>query len=179
MPFRSVDSERIEMVHHGIALKPSHIEKIIDVVALLEERFRLNLILLPGNRSDCLRELKDHAERVAKGRVTFLDPIPPEKSIRSLNEFDIGIPFIYFRQENYFQTFPNKFFDAIMAGLAVIVFPQPMMAEIVQQNNIGAVSDDQSPEAMATLLNSIPIERINEFSVILYNWQKNLMPKLK
>jgi len=163
MPFRSVNPQKIEIVHHGIALKQRHIEKIIDVVALLEDRFHLNLILLSGKRSNCLQELKDHAEKVAPGRVTFLDPIPPEKLIYSLNEFDIGIPFMYFKQGNYFQTLPNKFFDAIMAGLAIIVSPQPMMAEIVQQNDIGMISGDQSPETMAALLNSLTIEKIDEF----------------
>ncbi len=162
MPFRSVNSERIEIVHHGIALKQRHIEKIIDVVALLDERFHLNLILLSGKRSNCLQELKDHAEKVAEGRVTFLDPIPPEKLIYSLNKFDIAIPFMYFKQGNYFLTLPNKFFDAIMAGLAIIVSPQPMMAEIVRQNDIGLVSRDQSPESMAALLDSLSAKKIDE-----------------
>jgi hypothetical protein len=50
-----------------------------------------------------------------------------------------------------------------MAGLAIIVSPQPMMAEIVRQNDIGLVSRDQSPESMAALLDSLSAKKIDEF----------------
>ena len=164
MPFRSVNPQKIEIVHHGIALKQRHIEKIIDVVALLEDRFHLNLILLSRENDPIVcKNLKIMQRKWPQDGLHSWIRSRLNKLIYSLNEFDIGIPFMYYKQGNYFQTLPNKFFDAIMAGLAIIVSPQPMMAEIVQQNDIGMISGDQSPETMAALLNSLTIEKIDEF----------------
>ncbi len=83
--------------------------------------------------------------------------------LRDLTEFDIGIPLLAATQTTYFNSLPNKFFDFIMAGLAVAVSPLPMMEEIVRHHNIGILSADQTPESMASALSRVQPEMINTY----------------
>ncbi len=161
--FRPVDPNNIQLVHHGIAMVQRHIDKIIEVVSLLDERFKLNLILMYGNTSDNTPELKQLAQRIAPGRVVFHDPVEPDRLMQAIQHFDIGIPFMHFRQQNYFNTLPNKFFDYIMAGLALSVSPQPMMKRIVEENGIGVVSADQEPASMAEKLRKLSPQQIEAY----------------
>jgi glycosyltransferase involved in cell wall biosynthesis len=50
---------------------------------------------------------------------------------------------------------PNKFFEFIMAGLAVAIGPSPAMAAIVNRYDLGVVADTFDPRALADRLNAL------------------------
>ena len=68
-------------------------------------------------------------------------------------------------QSTYFNALPNKFFDFIMAGLAIAVSPLPMMQKIVVEHNIGVVVEDQTPQSMARVLNALAADDINKYKL--------------
>jgi hypothetical protein len=110
-----------------------------------------------------LDELKSLADRLARGRLIFHAPVPPREINEKIVQFDVGIPFMYANTLNIYNALPNKFFDYVMAGLAIVVPPLPSMQKIVERNKMGAVSVDQSIQSVATLLNSLSVEEINQF----------------
>jgi hypothetical protein len=54
---------------------------------------------------------------------------------------------------------PNKFFESIVAGLAICTGPSPSMAEIVEKYGCGVVSASFEPEDLATILNQTTVEQ--------------------
>ena len=62
---------------------------------------------------------------------------------------------------SYQMTLPNKFFEFIMAGLAVAIGPSPAMASIVEQYGLGVVADSFEPEDLARRLNALSADDID------------------
>jgi hypothetical protein len=52
-----------------------------------------------------------------------------------------------------------------MSGLAIAVSPLPMMQKIVEENNIGVVAGDQTPQSMARVLNALSTDDINRYKL--------------
>jgi glycosyltransferase involved in cell wall biosynthesis len=155
--------EMINLVHHGFANPGRQLEKMIQMIPLLDPRYVLNLMLVGGQNERYLDKLKEFALKIAHGRVKFVDPVSPDAILLVINQFDLGIPFLSAPNLNILYSLPNKFFDFIMAGLGVVVPPLPSMVQVVNQYAIGQVAASQSPEDMAALLNSLTADDINRF----------------
>ena len=160
--FRPVDPNEIQIIHHGGAMPGRHLEEFIKLAALLDQRYKFNFMLMPSNLK-YLDELKSLSDQLAYGRVMFHAPVPPREISEKIVQFDVGIPFMHANTLNIYNALPNKFFDYVMAGLAIVVPPLPSMQKIVERNKMGAVSADQSIQSVATLLNSLSVEEINQF----------------
>ena len=65
--------------------------------------------------------------------------------------------------QNNFYALPNKFFDFVQAGLAIAVGPSPAMAKIVNDNRLGIVATDFSPNSLAHDLNAMSIDNLRAF----------------
>ncbi len=157
LPERAVDFEHVRLVHHGGAIRHRKLESMIRALAFSHKRFSLHFILLGGDRG-YLDELRRLAEACAPGRVTFEDPVRPEEIVPRISEYDIGFCFIYPSNYNYRVSLPNKLFDAIAAGLAVLIGPSPAMVEVVKEHQVGWVAPSFEPQALAATLNQITVE---------------------
>jgi glycosyltransferase involved in cell wall biosynthesis len=156
-PERAVDFEHVQFVHHGLAIRHRKLESMISTVALSHKRFRLHFILMERDHG-YLDDLKRFAEKCAPGRVVFHDAIRPEDIVRRISEYDIGFCFIYPSNYNYKVSLPNKFFDSISAGLAILIGPSPAMAGVVREHQVGWVAPSFEPQAMAATLKEITEE---------------------
>ena len=161
--FKPVDPSKINIIHHGLASPGRQQEELINMIKLAGNRFHLFLMIVPKMYPRYYSWLKSYAKRNAPNQVTFLDPVQPTEIVRRINQFDLGIPYLQSKQLNGFYSQPNKFFDFIMAGLGVITAPQKGMASIIDEYQVGCVSETQSIQAMADLLNSLDDEQINMF----------------
>jgi hypothetical protein len=150
LPSRSINPDKIHLIHHGVAADIRRPDVMIDTVALCDNRYHLDLMFLP---SDHVGKLKEKADKVAPGRVTFHDPVAPERVVSRIAEFDVGFCFIAPTNYNYEVCLPNKFFDFMMAGLAVCIGPSPSMAELVRKYGFGRVAPTFEPRDFANLLN--------------------------
>ncbi len=160
LPFHPVASERIRCVHQGVAMRDRHLEKLIEVMALADERYSLDLMLMekdPGY----LDQLKREAQAKAPGKITFRAPVPPREIAATINAYDVGIHLIPPVNFNNAHALPNKFFEFIMAGLAVMIGPSPEMARIVQHHHNGMVASDFTAQTLAECLNALTAEQIN------------------
>lgn len=151
---RMPDFDHIRLVHHGVAIRNRKLEKLIETLALCDRRFSLHMILV-DNDPGYIEELRKLANDLTPGRVMFHKPIPPEEIVIKISEYDIGFCFIAPTNFNYLISLPNKFFDYIMAGLAVCIGPSPSMAEMVHRYGLGWVGPSFEPQDLADTLNRI------------------------
>jgi hypothetical protein len=66
---------------------------------------------------------------------------------------------------NWLNALPNKLFEFIQGRLAIAVSPNPLMKQVVNENQIGIVAQDYSAEAMATSITSLSIEQIMDYKI--------------
>ncbi len=151
--FRPADPRCVRLIHHGGSMRTRRLELMIDTVRLADTRYELHFMLVGDETYEA--DLKAYAQRVAPGRVFFHPPVTPEKIVRSIAAFDIGIFVLPFFNYNWQVALPNKFFDFINAGLAVTIGPSPEMARLVHQYGFGMVAPSFEPAQVAATLNNL------------------------
>lgn len=157
VPNHKLVPTRIRMIHHGIAQRNRHLEDMIYALALCEQRYELCMMLIEHDKG-YIKELKNLASKIAPGRVSFVEPVSPEKIIQTIHPFDVGLYILNPVIENFYYSLPNKFFDFIMAGLAVCIGPSPAMASIIRKYKCGCIAPTFDPSDVADLLNKTSIE---------------------
>ncbi len=154
LPFHPVEPERIRLIHHGSAMKERRLERMIQTIALVDDRFTLDFMLLPGTPG-YLPQLERLAAAIAPERVQFRPPAPPDAISAIINDYDMGIYLLNPVNYNQAMALPNKFFEFIMAGLAVAIGPSPAMAALVEKYGVGVVAEDFEPASLARQLNAL------------------------
>ena len=156
--FKPTKTDKIKIVHHGIANPNRKLEQMIDVMKLLDKRFSFD-IYLNGNQS-YIDALKKHAHSIKSVRIC--DPIPYLDLDKMLSSnYDIGFFYNEPLTFNLRHSLPNKFFEFIQARLAVAIGPSPDMAFIVNQYGCGIVASSFTVESMADSMNQLTSDHID------------------
>lgn len=161
----------IRMIHHGGAIPSRKIELMIDTMKYLDGRFRLDLMLVPGD-TGYIRRLERLATKYS--RVRIVAPVPMQELPRHLNRYDIGLFLLPPTNFNYRYALPNKFFEFIQARLAVAIGPSPEMARLVRQYNCGVVAEEFTPRSLASQLNALSHWQIDRFKQESHKAAKDL-----
>jgi hypothetical protein len=147
-----VSEGRIRLVHTGNANPSRRIERYIELMDLLDERFSLDLYLMPRDPR-YLERIKDLARQRPRTRV--MEPVPMQDLVRVCNNYDVGIFFQEPLNFNLEHSLPNKFFEFIQARIAIAITPLPEMARYVQEFDLGIIGTDFSVPGMARQLMSL------------------------
>lgn len=147
-----VDPDRIRLIHHGCANRSRHPMDLIDLMKYLDERFYLDLVLVPGDQS-LISHLRNSAKKLDK--IRFIPPVPMLEIPSLCNRYDIGIFPLRPSNFNLKHGLPNKLFEFIQARLATAIYPAIEMEKYVKRYNCGVVSKDYTPESLATTLNKL------------------------
>jgi glycosyltransferase involved in cell wall biosynthesis len=99
------------------------------------------------------------AARKIQGTVSIGDPVPPDKLIEGLWGHDVGL--IINRPVSLTDALvvPNKLFEYMMAGLAVVAPNLPGLAPIVDGERVGMTFTPGDPDSMARSLQSLAADR--------------------
>ncbi len=157
-----IGSSSIRLVHHGAAIKGRQIEKMIDSMNFVHEKFSLHL-MLTGKGSNYYSMLLKQAS--SHKNVFFIDPVPFQNIVETINKYDIGVYLLPPTNFNNMNALPNKLFEFIQAKLAIIVSPNPEMATIVNQYSLGKVSSSFSVQDLANTINSFSSEEIKNCKI--------------
>lgn len=152
--------ERIRIIHHGVALRGRNLETMIRCAELLDDRFTLDLMLVPGDPG-YFEEIK-HVVRNYK-KVNLIDPVEFRAIPEFLNNYDIGLYILPVTNFNNEMALPNKFFEFIQGRLMLAISPNPEMALLTAKYRLGIVAVDYTAGSMATALNKLSVEAINDF----------------
>lgn len=154
-------TNELHLVHHGSANPSRRLELMIEAIGLCRPGIYLNLMIVDSNNA-YVRKLKSLAEKLAPGKVTFLQPVSPFQIPEKISRFDIGVYLLNPSNYNQKVALPNKFFDFLQAGLAVCIGPSPSMADIVNEFECGWVVPTFQPKDMAEVINQIDFHELME-----------------
>jgi glycosyltransferase involved in cell wall biosynthesis len=116
-----------------------------------------------------------------RGRVSVIDPVPPEELLAWTASADVMLMAIQPTTLNHRYTTPQKLWEAIAAGVPVVASDLPGMAEVVREVGCGTLCDATSPASIAAAVRELlalsPEERAEMRARMLaaahdrYNWQ--------
>jgi len=147
------DADPLILTYSGLFFPKCGLEQLLKTMAILPGRYRLKLV---GRFSSQMYEaeifvnikklgLDDRINILARPGVTEIPTL--------LSDADLAI--IPFRRENLNlqQSFPNRIFDALAAGLPIVGNKHLFLSTWVETEKIGRAADFQNPElAAATLI---------------------------
>jgi hypothetical protein len=152
--------ETIRLVSHGAAIPSRQIESMIDAMRHLDQRFSLDLILVPSvpGYVDALR-----ARAAGDSRIRILPPVDMGQVAATLNSYDVGIYLLAPNNFNNYHSLPNKFFEFVQARLAIAVGPSPEMSAYLNRHGMGVASTEFTPRAFAQTLAALDRARVDNF----------------
>ncbi len=162
----SVTKDIINLIHHGIAIPSRRLELMIEMMNYLDERFHLNLMLItPQTANQKTKSYLPWLKKIAEAnrKIKFVDPVKSDEIVTTINKYDMGIIIVPPINFNYKNGLGNKFFDFIQSRLALGIGPIPEMANYVKKYDLGIVSKDFTPKALASDINSLTKEKIDYF----------------
>ena len=145
------------MVHVGSAFPYRRLEIMIEAMAQVDERFRLDFMLVLGN-SGYLARLKKLASN--NQRIAFVPPVAPDEIVERISTYDVGLCTYSPHSFSARYALPNKFFDSVQARLCIAIGPLPEMQRLVEQYDCGVVAADFTPGALARTLNNLNRQRV-------------------
>lgn len=129
-----------------------------------------NVLLLIIGRGDVVGKLKEKAEQSDyRDRVMFLPKMPYEEMMRYTRLADIGLTLDKDTNINYRYSLPNKLFDYIHARIPVLASRLPEIASIVEDYDIGMITENHKPEHIALKLKEMLGDQ-----ELTSRWKKNL-----
>lgn len=139
-------------------------EEAVTMMQYLE-----NVILYVIGSGDVFPILEDMVKELGlKEKVFLLGRKPYDELMQYTKVADLGLSLDKNTNLNYEYSLPNKIFDYIQAETPLLVSDRKIVAQLVQQENIGAVIDHHNPKLMAEKVEQML--NAKEYSV----WQENL-----
>lgn len=158
----TMSSDRVKLIHHGIATPSRNLELMIEMLSLLDNRFTLDLMLVETDPA-YMKKLEAMVE--SNPKVRLVPPVAMQDICSVINQYDVGVFLLPPVNFNYAHALPNKFFEFIQARLAIAIGPSPEMAHLVVKHACGVVANDFSKEALAASLNALTQQQIWQFKL--------------
>jgi glycogen synthase len=157
-PFRPVGA-RLEVLFHGL-LKPGRgLEMLIEALTLVRRPLRLTI--RGFGASSYVEALRQRAAN-AGDRVTFVAAVAPADVVGSAVGTDLGV-FVAdaaSRQNDF--ALPNKVFDYMMAGAAVLVGPGRDLSALVADTGAGFVTGAKTAQELADAIDALSVSAIEQ-----------------
>ena len=139
-------------------------EELIDAISITP-----GVTLFVVGSGDILDVMKQKVmENNISDRVIFIPKLSWENMMRYTKGADVGISIDKDTNLNYYFSLPNKLFEYISAGLAVITSALPEVKKMVEDNRCGIVLNTSSPEEI-----SRSIKILRDDRQLLYDLKKN------
>ena len=155
-----VSDKPIRIIHHGAVAPSRRIEKMIQMVDYLDDRFALDLMLVASEQDSYFQFLKQEASK--RTRVRIIPPVRHSEIIPFTNQYDIGLFYLEAANFSLAHAMPNKLFEFIQARLMVAVTPTEM-SKVVDQYACGIVAPSFDIQAFAKQFNSLSAEQIRNY----------------
>lgn len=126
------------------------------------------LLLIGGGDVFPVLEKMMANDKVLSEKVIIRGRVPREDLYSYTFHADIGLTLDKNTNINYLYSLPNKVFDYMQAGTAVLCSDLPEVGKIVKENNCGRILSNLSPENIA-----LEIENMLSDKKQLEHWKKN------
>ncbi|HUS87266.1 MAG TPA: glycosyltransferase family 4 protein [Bacteroidales bacterium] len=174
-----LDKEELLLVVQGTGINVGRGgSELLEALARCE---RVHLIFI--GKGNVVPELKARvAESGLAERVTFLPVMPWEEMMKITGMADVGMSLDSGNSPNYYYSLPNKIFDYLNAGVAIIATDLPEISAIVSENKCGLLVSGNDPGLIAEAIRKIETDRdllkeLKENSVkasAKYSWEAEI-----
>lgn len=151
-----IDPDVPILLYQGSIQENRGIEPAIEATLLLDHA--VCVVVGYGHHRPVLEQMV--ADRGIGDRVKFFGPIPNDELIEWTAAADIGLANIVNSSVSYHTSLPNKLFEYLMAGVAVIGCTGPAIRAVVEETGAGLAVEADDPEAIAqaarTILSDLP-----------------------
>jgi glycosyltransferase involved in cell wall biosynthesis len=161
MPLRAA-GEPMTVLYHGAFGTNRGLEDLVRSVSLWRSQFRL-VVRGFGSRAYVEHLRRVAAESPAADRICFVEPVPMSALIPEANRADIGVHAIPGTSSQTRLSLPNKFFEYVMAGLAVCVTDLPEMGRLVRRHDLGRTIAGGGPAAIAAAINGFTRQSVTAY----------------
>lgn len=112
--------------------------------------------------------------------VEFAPPVPMTELVANASECDVGLSLLLPVSLNMSFALPNKFFEYMMAGLALAISDTVEMRRVVEKEDLGTVLPSLEPEPLGAALRALVADgerldacrrRAYEAARTEYNWE--------
>lgn len=152
--------QSIRMLYHGIVAPGRGLEAAIDSVRLWPPQFSLT-IRGPGDAAYIAGLRQRIGERGIEQRAHLVPPVPMTALVREASLFDVGFFALPGTSQHNRFALPNKFFEYVMAGLALCVSDLPEMGRLLRQYDLGIAIAAVDPPAIAAAIAGFTPRRID------------------
>lgn len=146
---------RLRAIYQG-AMGPGRL--LGDLFAAAERATDTELTIRVSNL-DLEQLRREVRERGLADRIVVLDPVSPTSLVEALAGYDVGLIINRPTSRNDELVFPNKLFEYMMAGLAVVVPALPTLAAFVDENAIGVTFPPGDAAALGEALGRLAADR--------------------
>ena len=123
--------------------------------------------------------LEEEIEEISKKykNIYFHPAVSPDVLLEYTGSADFGISLIEDVCLSYRYSLPNKMFEYLMADLPVIVSDLPEMRQVIEENKVGVVVKENSPEGLEEAIEEVmgldgEVLQKNIWAVKkIYNWE--------
>lgn len=148
IPTTKVSETGLKLVFHGGVGPDRNLDGLFEAIAILPEDITLDVYgsFYPHYEELCLRHI---AELSLNNRVTFHGKYDYGEMLNFLQKYDVGIYPAMAQDGNFDVTLPNKVFDCICSGLALIVPDFISMQELMNRAQCGICVHTADSEKIA------------------------------
>ena len=149
------DGDQLRCIYQGMLNPNRGLVELVDTMAQLEG------VQLSIRGSGVLAvPLQQRIDALALGhRVKLLPPVPMSELVAALAGFDVGIvPYLPVGLNNILCS-PNKLFEYMAAGLAVVCSDLPVLREVVTQAQCGLLYEPGSHAMLIEALRQLLLDR--------------------
>lgn len=137
---------RKALVHSGFFTVNRHLDELVESLAYLPDDITV-VLMGTGFLQDHLVQLA--AAKGVSERLIIVPPVPPMSVSNTMAQADAGI--ILFSPETLHgdTAMPNKFFEAVAAGLPLVCGKTTALEAAVKEYDLGVMCDSQNPRSIA------------------------------
>ena len=170
-----INSNKIKIVHHGMANRNRQIEKMINCFKSFNDNFIFDLFLVGDNKY--IEELKLIASDCQ--RIQIKNPIKHDQIVKTLSSYDIGFFYVEPSTFNLKYCLPNKFFEFIQARLAILTGPSSEMSFLIDKYKIGMYSKKFDTNEIIELVNNMTLDNLKTYKKNTHFAAQNLCFELE
>lgn len=145
--------ERFTAVYFGAMGLANGLDYVIEAARLLSQRRKDHIALVLVGDGGKRTELEKMAREYKLTNVIFCASIPKTELARLVAGCDVCMTI--FRSAKEESWSPNKMFDALAAGRAVLINVPGWLRETIEKNNCGKYVDPHNPQALAEALEEL------------------------
>lgn len=144
--------DSLKLIYLGLLEKPRGLEVVLrGVAASRDAGLKLHLTVIGDGRERKAFEAAAADLGLDSGIVDFRGFVPYAQAVEALREADVGlVP--HLANDSWNTTIPNKLFDYMACGIAVLTSDAKPAARVVKQTGAGEVYADRDPADLAAAI---------------------------